>query len=100
MIFEDKQPAADFEYGLSTSVTLWEEDAETGFDLGKVSHLGQFSAAFSEKEIADLKAGKMWLTLTVGNRLTPANKGDTRLDFEHISTNRLKVRAVEVAKPR
>jgi len=100
VIFDDKKPAADFENGLSTKVTLWEEHAETGFDLGKVSNFGQFSAAFSEKEIADLKAGKMWLTLTVGNHLTAAKKGDPKLDLEHMSTDRLKVKAVEVAKPR
>jgi len=100
VIFDDKKPAADFENGLSTKVTLWGEDAETGFDLGNVSHLGQFSAAFSEKEVADLKAGKMWLTLTVGNHMTAAKKGDVKLPIEHMSTDRSKLKAVEVVKPR
>jgi hypothetical protein len=100
VIFDDKKPAVAFENGLSTKVTLWEEHAETGFDLGKVSHLGQFSAAFSEKEITDLETGKTWLTLTVGNPLTAARRSDPKLDLEHMSTDRLKVKPVEVAKPR
>ena len=99
VIFDDKKPAADFENGLSTKVTLWEGDTETGFDLGNVSHLGQFSAAFSEKEIAELKAGRMWLTLTVGNQMTAPTKGDMKLPIDQISTDPLQVKAVEVAKP-
>ena len=74
VIFDDKTPAADFENGVSTTVTLWEEGAETGFDLGQVSREGKFSAAFSDKEIATLEAGKMWLTLTVGNYMTLAKR--------------------------
>ena len=100
VIFDDKKPAADFENGLSAKVTLWEQDAETGFDLGMVSHKGQFSAAFSEEEIADLKADKTWLTLTVGNYMTAARKDDAKLDVENMSPDRFKANAVEVAKPR
>ena len=99
VIFDDNKPAADFENGVSTKVTLWEGHTETGFNLGNVSHLGQFSVAFSEKEIAELKAGKMWLTLTVGNYMTAPKKGDTKLPIEQMSPDRLKVKAVEVAKP-
>lgn len=98
VVFDDKKPAADFENGVWTKVTLWEKDAESGFHLGKINHKGEFSAAFSEKEIADLKAGKTWLTLTVGNQLTTAKKSDAKLDIENMSPDRLKVKAVEVAR--
>jgi len=100
VIFDDKKPAADFENGVSTKVTLWDGDTETGFDLGNVSHLGKFSAAFSEKEIAYVKAGKIWLTLTVGNQMTAPKKGDAKLPIDKMSSDPLKVKAVEVAKPR
>jgi hypothetical protein len=100
VIFDDRKPAADFENGLSTNVTLWEGDAQTRFNLGNVNRLGQFSAAFSEKEISELKAGKMWLTLTVGNQMTAPKKDDPKLPIEQMSPDRSKVKAVEVAKSR
>jgi hypothetical protein len=99
VVFDDKKPAADFEHGVSTKVTLWEEGAETGFDLGTVSYKGQFSAAFSEQEIARLKTGSMWLTLTVGNQLTAAKKDDAELKLQSMSPDPMKVTAVEVAGP-
>jgi hypothetical protein len=99
VVFDDKKPATDFENDLRTRVTLWEEDAEIGFDLDFVDYKGQFSAAFSEKEIADLKAGKTWLTLTVGNQWTAARKDDVKLDLDNMSLDPSKVKVVEVTKP-
>jgi hypothetical protein len=99
VIFADETPAADFENDVLSRVTLWEKDGEGGFNLGKVSHKGTFSAAFSKNEIAQLKAGKMWLTLTVGNHRTFAKKGDTNLDLKHLSPDRKRLKAVEVARP-
>jgi len=60
VIFDDKKSAADFENGLSTVVTLWKRHTEAGFNLGHVDYLGHFSAAFSAKEILELKAREMW----------------------------------------
>jgi hypothetical protein len=99
VVFDDGKPAADFENGVSTKVTLWETDAETGFDLGSVSHIGQFTAAFSDEEIASLKAGRMWLTLTAGNPMTAPAKGDTKLPIDQMSMDPSQVKTVKVAKP-
>ncbi len=98
VVFDDKKPAGDSENGASTKVTLWEKDAESGLPLGHVNHKGEFSAALSEKEIADLKAGKTWLTLTVGSQRTVAKKSDAQLDIGNMSPDRLKVKTVEVAR--
>ncbi len=103
MVFDDKKPAADFENGVSTTVTLWEEGVEAGIDLGRVNHEGKFSAAFSDREIATLEAGRMWLTLTVGNHMTIAKRDDPRLGVEDMlpdPMDPLKLTSVEVAKPR
>ena len=50
VMFDETHPAADFENGVFTKVTLWEKDEEAGFYLGKIGHKGQFSVAFSENE--------------------------------------------------
>lgn len=85
VVFDNKRPAVDFETGLSTTVTLWEKEVRHGFNLGKVGDKGQFNAAFSKNEFEALKAGQMWLTLTVGNWLTKAKREDVRMDIAKMS---------------
>jgi len=98
--FADSRPAADFEHGVSTRVTFWEKGVEEGILLGQASYKGWFHAAFSDKETADLKAGKAWLTLTVGNWLTKAKRDDPRLKWSSLSTDQEKVRPATVQEPR
>ena len=96
--FEDSSPAADFEHGLSTKITLWENGFEEGIQIAKVSYIGFFKAAFSEKEIADLKKGKSQLTMTVGNYLTAAKKEDTRFPVEMLALEKDKAKAVKISR--
>ena len=97
--FDDSTPAADFETGVSTKVTLWEKNVKAGIQLGQIDREGGFHAAFSDKEIADLKAGKSWLTLTVGNWLTEARKDHPKLSVEKLSLDKQTVQPVTIAKP-
>jgi hypothetical protein len=97
--FDDAAPAADFEHGVSTKVTLWEKNAKAGIQLGDVDREGCFHAAFSDKEIADMKAGKSWLTVTVGNWLTEARKDHPKLSVEKLSLDKKTAQPVTIAKP-
>jgi hypothetical protein len=97
--FDDSTPAADFEHGVSTKVTLWEQNVKAGIHLGGVDREGRFHAAFSDKEIADLKTGKSWLTLTMGNWLTEARKDHPKLDVEKLSLDKKTAQPVTIAKP-
>ena len=97
--FDDSSPAADFEHGVHTEVTLWEKNVKAGIHLGEVNNEGHFHAAFSDKEIADLKAGKSWLTLTVGNWLTEARKDHPKLSVEKLSLDKQTVQPVTIARP-
>jgi hypothetical protein len=97
--FDDSTPAADFEHGVSSKVTLWEKNVKAGIQLGDVNREGHFHAAFSDKEIADLKAGKSWLTLTVGNWLTEARKDHPKLSVEKLSLDKNTAPPVTIAKP-
>ena len=98
--YGDLSPAADFEHGVSTKITLWQKGFEKGILIGKVSHEGFFQAAFSEKEISDLKKGKSRLTMTVGNYLTAAKKKDTRFPVKMLTLEKDKVKAVKVSRPK
>jgi hypothetical protein len=97
--FDDSKPAADFAHGVSTKVTLWEKNVKTGIQLGEVDNQGSFHAAFSDKEIADLKAGKSWLTLTMGNWLTEARKDHPKLSVEKLTLDKKAAQPVTIAKP-
>lgn len=85
VMFDATHPAADFKNRVLTKVTLWQDDDETGIDVGKIGHMGQFSIALSENEITDLRAGKTWLTLTVGGHQTAASKDDPKLEIFNMS---------------
>jgi hypothetical protein len=97
--FENGNPAADFEGGVSTKVTFWEEDEEHPVGLGAVGHKGSFKAAFSEKEIAELKSGQAWLTMTVGNYLTKPAKDHPKLAVGSLVLKPEDARAVVVGQP-
>jgi len=99
MYFDDSAPAADFDHGVSTKVTFWEENVKAGIHLGEVNPDAYFHAAFSEKEIADLTAGKTWLTLTLGNWLTEARRDHPKLSVERLSLDKQTVQSVTIAKP-
>ncbi len=98
--FDNGSPAADFEHGVSTKVTFWEKSAEGGINLGEVGHDGYFSAAFSEKELVDLKTGAAWLTLTMGNWAAEARRDDPRLSVEKLSLDKQAAEPVKIAAPR
>jgi hypothetical protein len=97
--FENGKPAADFEGGVSTKVTYWKEDEEHPVRLGTVGHKGAFKAAFSDKEIADLKSGKAWLTMTVGNHLVDPARDHPRLAVGSLVLNPGNAKPVVIGQP-
>ena len=46
------------------------------------------NAAFSDQEIANLKSGKTWLTLTVGNYMTKSRPDDVMFDLANLAPNK------------
>ncbi len=97
--FEDATPATDYESGISTTVTLWEAGQEGGINLGRVSIEGDFSAVFSDKEVAFLEAEKSWLTLTTGNWSTQPRPDHPRLNADHLALDKSDARPVKLRKP-
>jgi len=97
--FDDSTPAEDSEHGLTTKITLWEKRIKEGINVGEVSREGYFRAALSDEEITDLKSGKSWLTMTVGNWLTEAKSDHPRLSVEKLALDRTTAQPVKVNKP-
>ncbi len=97
--FEDGKPAVDFENSVNTRITYWEKGNTRGIPLGSVSYKGHFHAPFSKGEIADLKTGKAWLTITVGNWLTAAKQDHPKLNVASLFPEKEKVQPIKVGKP-
>jgi hypothetical protein len=100
MQFNDSTPAVDFQHLIFTTVTFWEKGDERGVKLGSVNHEGYFKAAFSEREIADLKADKSWLTLTVGNLQTEAQRDHLRLSVNSLTLDKHQAEPIKINKPK
>ncbi len=97
--FDDGTPGADLEHGISIAVTLWEKGMQDGIKLGKADNKGQFHVAFSDEEMASLREGRSWLTLTVGNWLTKAKPDHTRLAPGNLAQAKALCKPVRIGRP-
>jgi hypothetical protein len=98
--FENSTPADNIEGEITTIITLWEKAVEGGIKITRVDNKGFFSAAFSDKEIDDLKAGNSWLTITTGNWLTEAKQTDTKFPIEFLSKEDENLKPVIISSPK
>lgn len=97
--FDDSTPAVDMEHGLRTQITLWEDAFTDGIPLGNVDRDGTFKAVFSEQELAELKSGKTWLTMTVGNQLTQPKTSDPKFPAALLVLEKEKVTPHKISRP-
>jgi len=97
--FDDSTPAVDMEHGLRTHITLWDNAFADGIPLGRVERDGSFKAVFSEEELANLKSGKSWLTMTVGNWATQPKKSDPRFLAALLALDKEKTTPHKISRP-
>jgi len=97
--FDDGRVADDWEHGVYTRIALWEQDSPDGIRLAEVTTKGLFFAAFSEDELAALKQGRSWLTMTVGNQGAGAKKDDPRFPADQLVRDAWRATPVRVAGP-
>ncbi len=93
------QVANDWQHGVHTRVTLWEQGYPDGITLAEVTSQGLFLAAFSDDELADLKEGRSWLTMTVGNYGAVAKKEDPRFPADELVRDAWRAKPQRVAGP-
>lgn len=97
--WDDSTPAVDFEHGLSTRITWWEDGFPDGIQLVTLGSDGFFGAAFSDEEMAGLKSGKSWLTVTVGNWATQAKKEDLKYPTEFLALEKGNAKPAKLRRP-
>ncbi len=84
--FDEPGSLASSPSGITIQISLWERGFTDCVKLARVSRDGLFRAAFSDQEMADLKGGRSWLTITAGNWLTEAKGSDLRFPAEGLGT--------------
>lgn len=97
--FEDGSPPVGFVRGVDSRITLWEQKEKEGINIASVNNKGYFTTLLSERELANLKKGTAWLTVTIGNFLVEASKTDQRFPVKMLPRDKEKARAVRVKKP-
>ncbi len=91
--YADGKPIVEAGSGLQTTVTLWENDSPDPIPLGWLSRDGLIQVALSDSELASLRSGKSWLTVTAGNALAQPARTDPKFPPELLAANQ------ELAKP-
>lgn len=94
--FADGSPPVEFVSGLSSRITLWESREPNGICVGSVNNQGYFSVLLSDREMADLRAGNIWLTVTISNYLTKARKTDQRIPVERLVRDKEQTQPIQV----
>jgi len=94
--FADGSPAEGFVRNVVTRITLWEQGIETGISVAEANNQGRFVVRLSTQEMADLEAGKTWLTVTIGNWLTDPRPSDRRFPVELLAPSRDQTRPLAV----
>jgi len=97
--FADSSSPAESMQRINSRITLWEQQAEDGIDVGPVNNQGYFMVMLSKEEMANLQAGKMWLTVTIANLLAEAHKTDQRIPAERLTQDKDQAQPVQVKGP-
>ena len=97
--FADGSPAVDFVMGSNSWITLWEQDEPDGILIGRITHKGYCRLLLSAAELADLKRGSTWLTISVGNWLVTPYRTDMRLPAEMLTKDKEQARPIKVRPP-
>lgn len=96
--FEGNDAAKGMQPGIRTQISLWEAPYDDEIKLATVDREGRFAASFSAVEMAQLKSGQSWLTITVGNWLTEAKKSDPIFPVDKLGDQNT-AKAVTVSAP-
>lgn len=98
--FANGSPPVEFVKGVNSRITLWKQKKPNGIGLGRIDNRGYCRLLFSDAELEDLKKGKTWLTITIGNWLVKAAKTDTRFPVEMLAKGKDKeARPIKVTAP-
>ena len=97
--FEDGSAPVEFVRSVRSTVTLWEQAEPNGIAIGRIDNKGYCRLLLSDGELADLKKGKTWLTVTIANWLANPAKTDMRFPVEMLTREKDKAQPVKVAPP-
>jgi hypothetical protein len=96
--FAGSASPADATY-LVAQIALWQNDDLPGLKVSIADPKGFFNVALSGAEFKDLREGRIWLTVTVGNWLTNAKRNDPRVPADLLAPSQEQTKAFSVPLP-
>lgn len=94
--FADGSPPAGFVKAVNSRITLWEQEKPDGIVIGRINNKGYFAILLSAAELADLRKGSKWLTVTVAELQVKGAKTDIRFPIEMLARKTNKARPVNI----
>ncbi|QDV86072.1 hypothetical protein [Planctomycetes bacterium TBK1r] len=94
MIGDEWKTVATANRNVASELMLWTTNEEAGIRLGSASRDGWFESLFSDQEIADLKSGKSWITVAVGDRQRKPRSDDSRVPIDKLVPGRMPVEGI------
>jgi hypothetical protein len=99
LVFEDGSPLVRFVRSVNSRITLWGQDETDGVDVASVNNQGRFAVRLSAEELAALRSGSTWLTVTIGNFLVEPCRTDPCFPVESLASTEEEAEAVPVSPP-
>jgi hypothetical protein len=84
----DGGSAVDFQTGVSTRITWWDKTSPEGIPVADVRNDSAFKVVLSDAEMAALREGTSWLTLTTGNYLVAPKPSHPRFPAAALAVDR------------
>ena len=97
--FADGSPPAEFARGVWSRITLWEQKERDGIGIGRIDNKGYIRILLSDAELADIRKGTTWLTMTIANWLVKAARTDMRFPVEMLTKEKEQARPIKITPP-
>ena len=97
--FADGSPPVEFARGVWSRITLWEQKERDGIGIGRIDNKGYIKILLSDAELADIRKGTTWLTMTIANWLVKAARTDMRFPVEMLTKEKEQARPIKITPP-
>ena len=100
VLFEDGSPAVLDLPGIKTQIVDWGPNATSSFSVATVDEDGYFVASMPDEDMARLKAGQTWLTVTIApDRFYHDVQKGERFPVEFLSSQREDAGVLRITRP-
>ena len=97
--FDNGDTSNGIDQGVSTRIVYWEKDDTDGIEVAESNRDGIFRVILSDSEIAAIKHGDAWLTVSAGNFLAKMRKDARQFPATMLNDDKAKVQPLKISAP-